>query len=32
MTIRKGQDWGERVDTPTDLLVFSDDPSANADG
>ena len=30
MTIRKGQDWGERVDTPTDLLVFSDDPSANA--
>ena len=29
MTIRKGQDWGERVDTPTDLLVFTDDSSAN---
>jgi len=29
MTIRKGQDWGERVETPTDLLVFTDDSSAN---
>ena len=30
MTIRKGQDWGEQVDAPADLLVFADDPSANA--
>lgn len=29
MTIRKGQDWGEQVEAPTDLLVFADDPSAN---
>lgn len=29
MAIRKGQDWGERVETPADLLVFTDDSSAN---
>ena len=29
MTIRKGQDWGEQVEAPADLLVFADDPSAN---
>ena len=29
MTIRKGQDWGEQVEAPIDLLVFADDPSAN---
>jgi len=29
MTIRKGQDWGERVDAPADLLVFTDDSSAD---
>ena len=30
MTIRKGKDWGEQVEAPTDLLVFADDPSADA--
>ena len=30
MTIRKGKDWGEQVEAPADLLVFADDPSANA--
>ena len=29
MTIRKGQDWGEQLEAPADLLVFADDPSAN---
>ena len=30
MTIRKGKDWGEQLEAPTDLLVFADDPSADA--